>query len=69
LPARKNTFVGKLPVHSVTAAISIAAQAQQFPGAQEIVTERPLKLRSGSHTVHLNFSRIRSRNNKTEINT
>ena len=41
---RKQTFTGRLAVHSVTAAISIAAEAQQFLGAKEIVTERPLKL-------------------------
>jgi hypothetical protein len=41
---RKQTFTGRLAVHSVTAAISIAAEAQQFLGAQEVVTERPLKL-------------------------
>jgi hypothetical protein len=41
---RAKTFTGKLAVHSVTAAISIAAEAQQFLGAQEVVTERPLKL-------------------------
>jgi hypothetical protein len=28
----------------LTAAISIAAEAQQFLGAQEVVTERPLRL-------------------------
>ncbi len=41
---RRNTFVGRLAVHSVTAAISIAAEAQQFLGAQEVVTDRPLRL-------------------------
>ena len=41
---RKKTFTGNLAVHSVTAAISIAAEAQQFLGAQEVVTERPLRL-------------------------
>jgi hypothetical protein len=41
---RKNTFTGNLAVHSLTAAISIAAEAQQFLGAQEVVTERPLRL-------------------------
>ena len=41
---RKQTFTGKLAVHSVTAALSIAAEAQQFLGAKEVVTERPLKL-------------------------
>ena len=41
---RKNTFTGNLAVHSLTAAISIVAEAQQFLGAQEVVTERPLRL-------------------------
>jgi len=41
---RKQTFTGRLAVHSVTAAISIAAEAQQFLGAKEVITERPLKL-------------------------
>ena len=41
---RKKTFTGQLPVHSLTAAISIAAEAQQFLGANEVITERPLKL-------------------------
>ncbi|HVS51322.1 MAG TPA: hypothetical protein VHD62_03110 [Opitutaceae bacterium] len=41
---RKATFVGRLAVHSVTAAISIAAEAQQFLGAQEVITARPLRL-------------------------
>jgi len=41
---RKQTFTGTLAVHSVTAAISIAAEAQQFLGAQEVVTDRPLRL-------------------------
>ena len=41
---RKTTFTGKLAVHSLTAVISIAAEAQQFLGAQEIITERPLRL-------------------------
>ena len=35
---------GKLPAHSVTAALSIAAEAQRFLGAGEVITERPLKL-------------------------
>jgi hypothetical protein len=41
---RAKTFVGPLAVHSVTAAISIAAEAQRFLGAAEVVTERPLRL-------------------------
>lgn len=41
---RAKTFTGRLAVHSITAAISIAAEAQQFLGAQEIVTDRPLRL-------------------------
>ncbi len=42
--ARKSAYAGRLAVHSVTCAISIAAEMQQFFGAEEIVTERPLKL-------------------------
>lgn len=41
---RGKALTGKLPVHSLTAAISIAAEAQHFLGAHEVVTERPLKL-------------------------
>ena len=41
---RAKTFVDKLAVHSVTAALSIAAEMQEFLGAGEVVTERPLKL-------------------------
>ncbi len=41
---RRKIFVGRLAVHSVTAALSIAADAQQFLGAAEVVTEEPLKL-------------------------
>jgi len=41
---RKQTFTGRLAVHSVTAALSIAAEAQQFLGATEVITARPLKL-------------------------
>lgn len=41
---RSKTFVGKLAVHSVTAAISIAAEAQRFLGAQHVITTQPLKL-------------------------
>jgi len=42
--ARKTAYSGRLGVHSVTCAISIAAEAQQFLGAQEVVTDWPLKL-------------------------
>ena len=41
---RKENFTIELATHALTAAISIAAEAQQFFGAQEIVTELPLKL-------------------------
>jgi hypothetical protein len=41
---RKKTFVGHLAVHSVTAALSIAAEAQKFLGAREVVTDQPLRL-------------------------
>lgn len=41
---RAKTFAGKLPVHSLTAAISMAAEAQIFLGHREIITERPLRL-------------------------
>lgn len=41
---RARTFVGKLPVHSLTAALSAAAEAQIFLGHREIITERPLRL-------------------------
>lgn len=42
--ARQAALAGKLPVHSLTAALSIAAEAQRFLGSREITTERPLKL-------------------------
>lgn len=42
--ARKTAYGGRLGVHSVTCAISIAAELQQFLGAQEVVTEKPLRL-------------------------
>lgn len=42
--ARKTAYTGRLAVHSVTCAISIAAELQQFLGADEVVTERPLHL-------------------------
>jgi hypothetical protein len=41
---RKKTFSENAGVHSLTAAINIAAEAQQFFGAQEIITDWPLKL-------------------------
>lgn len=41
---RQRTFSGKMPVHSLTAAISIAAEAQIFLGHREIVTDQPLRL-------------------------
>jgi hypothetical protein len=44
-PAGRQTALSpKLPVHSVTAAISIAAEVQKFLGAQEVITDRPLRL-------------------------
>jgi hypothetical protein len=41
---RKKTFSKPGGVHLLTAAISIAAEAQQFLGAQEVVTDWPLKI-------------------------
>lgn len=41
---RRTAFSARLTVHSVTAAISLAAEAQKFLGAREVVTERPLRL-------------------------
>ena len=41
---RQTALSPRIPVHSVTAAISIAAEAQQFLGAQEVITDRPLRL-------------------------
>jgi|GEM_PF-2484151 len=41
---RKKTFVNKLGVHSVTAAISIVAEAQNFLGADRVLTEWPVRL-------------------------
>jgi hypothetical protein len=41
---RQKSFQAKMAAHSLTAAISIAAEAQQFLGANEIVTDEPLKL-------------------------
>jgi hypothetical protein len=41
---RKKTFSSIAGVHSLTAATAIAAEAQQFLGGKEIVTDWPLKL-------------------------
>ena len=41
---RKKTFTGQLPVHTLTCAISIAAEVQQFLGADQVITEWPLRL-------------------------
>jgi hypothetical protein len=41
---RKTTFAKSDGVHSLTAAISIAAEAQQFLGSDEVITDWPLKL-------------------------
>lgn len=41
---RKKMFAKGQAVHSLTAAISIAAEAQQFLGAREVITNWPLKL-------------------------
>jgi hypothetical protein len=41
---RKTTFAQSEGVHSLTAAISIAAEAQQFLGSREVITDWPLKL-------------------------
>jgi hypothetical protein len=41
---RKTALSPTIPVHSVTAAISIAAEVQRFLGADEVVTEEPLRL-------------------------
>jgi hypothetical protein len=41
---RTVTFTGRLAVHSVTAAISIAAELQQFLGADAVLTDSPLHL-------------------------
>ena len=42
--SRRKIFAEKMGAHSLTAAISIAAEAQQFLGAREVVTDEPLKL-------------------------
>ena len=42
--SRRKIFSEKMGAHSLTAAISIAAEAQQFLGAREVITEEPLKL-------------------------
>ena len=41
---RRKLLEGKMAAHSLTAALSIAAEAQQFLGSHEIITEKPLKL-------------------------
>ena len=41
---RKTALAPRIPVHSVTALVSIAAEAQKFLGAREVITEHPLKL-------------------------
>ena len=41
---RRKTISGKMAVHTLTAALSIAAEAQQFLGSHEVITEKPLKL-------------------------
>lgn len=41
---RKNIFARGEAVHSLTAAICIAADAQEFLGAREVITDWPLKL-------------------------
>jgi hypothetical protein len=40
---RKASFSGKMPVHSLTAAITIAAEAQIFLGNREVITDEPLR--------------------------
>ncbi|MBC7783206.1 MAG: hypothetical protein H7144_05150 [Burkholderiales bacterium] len=41
---REKTFGTGLCVHSMTCALSIAAEAQQFLGADEVITDWPLRL-------------------------
>jgi hypothetical protein len=41
---RKNSFSARVPVHSATCAVSIAAEVQQFLGADKVITEWPLRL-------------------------
>ena len=41
---RKTALSPRIPVHSVTAAVSIAAEVQKFLGAQEVITDQPLRL-------------------------
>lgn len=41
---RVKAFSGELPVHSLTAAVSAAAEAQIFLGHREVLTDRPLRL-------------------------
>lgn len=40
---REQLRAGRVATHSVAAALSLAAEAQLFLGAQEVVTERPLR--------------------------
>jgi hypothetical protein len=42
--ARQTAYKGRLAVHSVNAALCFAAEAQQFLGSQEVITEEPLRL-------------------------
>ncbi len=42
--ARRTAYNGKVGVHSVTAALCFAAEAQQFLGRDEIITDDPLRL-------------------------
>ena len=44
IAGRENIFSSSSGLHSLTAAISIAAEVQQFLGAEEVITEWPLKL-------------------------
>jgi hypothetical protein len=41
---RKTAFAGRLPPHTLTCAVSILAEAQQFFGADVVITDAPLKL-------------------------
>lgn len=41
---RARSIAGKLPVHSLTAAVSAAAEGQIFLGHREVITDRPLRL-------------------------
>lgn len=42
--ARRTAYNGKVGVHSLTAALCFAAEAQQFLGRDEIITDDPLRL-------------------------